>query len=114
MVPPSKTSTTAAIPAAKSAFEISPARQNPNVPAMINIARGNELNTTEAHAKSFSPDVTAIFPELAIEYARAAPTVMSRRNNAPKTALEAVAASPSHLAPHPLRWSGALPRTTSG
>jgi hypothetical protein len=99
VVPPSKTSTTAEIPAAKSAFEISPARQNPNVPAMINIARGNELNTTEAHAKSFSPDVTALFPELAIEYARAAPTVMSRRNNTPRTALEAVAAEPQPSCP---------------
>src|SRR5439155_25356565 len=42
VVPPSKTSTTAATPAAKSPFEISPARQSPNVPAMISIARGNE------------------------------------------------------------------------
>ena len=41
VVPPSKTSTTAATHAAKSAFEISPARQSPNVPAMISIARGN-------------------------------------------------------------------------
>jgi len=48
VVPPSKTSTTAAIPAAKSAFEISAARQR----------RGNELNTMRAHARSFSPDVS--------------------------------------------------------
>src|SRR5213080_732792 len=35
-------------PRAKSAFEISPARESPNVPAMISIARGNEVNTTPA------------------------------------------------------------------
>ena len=34
--------------AAKSAFEISAARQR----------RGNELNTMRAHARSFSPDVS--------------------------------------------------------
>jgi hypothetical protein len=44
--------------------------------------------------ETFSPDITAAFPELAIEYARAAATVMSRRNNAPKIAPEAVAAEP--------------------
>ena len=57
VVPPSNTSTTAATPAANSAFEISPARQSPNDPAMISIARGNEVNTAQAHAKPFSPDV---------------------------------------------------------
>ncbi len=59
VVPPRKTSTTAATPAAKSVFEISLARQSPNVPALISIARGNEDNTAQAHAKSFSPDVSA-------------------------------------------------------
>ena len=58
VVPPSKTSTTAATPAAKSPFEISPARQSPNVPAMISIARGNEVNTAQVQVKSFSPDVS--------------------------------------------------------
>jgi len=46
-------------PYAKSAFEISPARQSPNAADMISIARGNELKTKPAHAKSFSPDVSA-------------------------------------------------------
>ena len=105
MVPPSKTSTTAAIPAAKSAFEISLARQSPNDPAMISIARGNELSTTRTHAKSFSAAVSASFPEPAIEYARAAPIEISRRNSPPSAALEAVAAAPSRLDPHPRGWS---------
>ena len=38
---------------------MSPPRQSPNVPAMISIARGKELNTTQAHVKSFSADVSA-------------------------------------------------------
>jgi hypothetical protein len=67
VVPPSKTSTTAATPAANNLFEINPPRQNPNVPAMINMARGKELITKPAHAKSFRPDVIVEFPELAIE-----------------------------------------------
>ena len=58
VVPPNTPSTTTATPAPKRAFEISPARQSPNDPAMISIARGNELNTTRTHAKSFSPDVS--------------------------------------------------------
>lgn len=40
---------------AKSAFEISPARQNPKVGAMISMARGNDVSTTTAQAKSFEP-----------------------------------------------------------
>ena len=99
VVPPSNVSTTAATPAAKSAFEISPARQNPNAPDMISMALGNELNTTQAHTKSFRPDVSGPFPEPAIEYARAAPTVMSKRNNPPSVALEAVAAAPQPSCP---------------
>src|SRR5262249_55633333 len=55
VVPPSSTRTTAATPAAKSALEICPARQSPNVPAMISIARGKELNTTPVQTKSLSP-----------------------------------------------------------
>jgi hypothetical protein len=58
VVPPSEMSTTAATPAAKSPFEINPPRQSPNVPAMISIARGNEVNTAQAHARSFNPDVS--------------------------------------------------------
>ena len=58
VVPPSKTSTTAATPPAKSAFEISRARQSPNAAAMISIARGKEVNTKPAHTKSFRPDVS--------------------------------------------------------
>ena len=67
VVPLSKTSNSAATPAAKRAFENSPARQSPNVPAMISIARGKELKTTLAHRKSFRADVSASFPEPAIE-----------------------------------------------
>ena len=58
VVPPSTPSTIAATPAANKAFEISPARQSPNAPDMISIARGNELNTASTHKKSFSPDVS--------------------------------------------------------
>jgi hypothetical protein len=58
VVPPSKASTTAATPAAKSAFEISPARHSPNAADMVNMALGNELNTKAAHTKSFRPDVS--------------------------------------------------------
>jgi hypothetical protein len=57
-VPRSKTSTTAATHAAKSEFEIKPARQSPNALAMTRIACGNDVNTTPAHAKSFNPDVS--------------------------------------------------------
>ena len=67
VVPPSTPSTTATTPAVKSAFEISLARQSPNTPDMISIARGNEINTPSAHAKSFSPDVRVLFPEPVIE-----------------------------------------------
>src|SRR5438477_1932587 len=86
-------------PRAKSAFEISPARQSPNVPAMISIARGNEVNTTQAHVKSFSPEMSVAFPDPAIEYASAAPTVMSTKNSPPTAALEAVAAEPHPSCP---------------
>jgi transcriptional regulator with XRE-family HTH domain len=75
VVPPSKTSTTAATPIAKSAFEISPARQSPNVPAMISIARGNEVNTAQAHAKSLSPDVSQ---EALAAKLKVAPNTVSR------------------------------------
>src|SRR5882672_9141842 len=99
VVPPRRTSTTAATPAAKSEFEISPARQNPKAPAMISIARGKELSTTPAHARSFSPDASAPFPEAEIEYARAVFTAMSRRSSAPSAELEAVAAAPQPSRP---------------
>ena len=66
---------------------------------MSSIARGNEVNTTQAQAKSFNPEVSAAFPEPAIEYARAAPTVMSTRNSPPSAALEAVAAEPQPSCP---------------
>jgi hypothetical protein len=58
VVLPSKTSTTAATPAAKSEFDICRARQSPKAAAMISIARGNEVNTKPAHTKSFRPDVS--------------------------------------------------------
>src|SRR6266550_3245055 len=58
VVPPSTPRTTTATPAPNSRFEISLARQSPNDPDMISIARGNELNTTRAHTKSFSPAVS--------------------------------------------------------
>jgi hypothetical protein len=67
VVPPIRTSTTAATPAEKNAFEIIPARQSPNVPAMINIAAGNDAITIKTHDKSLSPDVISLFPEPAIE-----------------------------------------------
>src|SRR5439155_6513442 len=92
-------STTTATPAPKRAFEISPARQSPNDPDMISIARGKELNTTRAHAKSFRPEVSVVFPEPAIEYARAALSAMSSRNRPPTAALEAVAAAPQPSCP---------------
>jgi hypothetical protein len=52
-VPPSTPRTTATTPAAKSGFEIRPARHRPNANATSGIARGNELKTTRAHDKSF-------------------------------------------------------------
>jgi hypothetical protein len=61
---------------------------------MISIARGNEVKTKPAHTKSFRPDVSAWFPEPAIEYATTATTATSRKNNPPSVALEAVAAAP--------------------
>jgi hypothetical protein len=71
----------------------------PNVPAMISIARGNELTTMQTHAKPFSPDVNVSFPEPAIEYARAALVVMSTKRTPPSAALEAVAAAPQPPCP---------------
>ena len=53
VVPPSKTSTTAATPTAKSALDICRARQSPNAADMISIARGNELNTKPAQWTEF-------------------------------------------------------------
>src|SRR5262249_15917370 len=99
VVPPKTPSTTHATPAAKSPFEISPARQNPNDPDMINMARGNDVNTKQAQERSFSPEANAVFPEPAIEYARPAPPAMSGRNTAPTAALEAVAAAPQPSCP---------------
>src|ERR1700730_10590197 len=63
VVPPSTPSTTATTPTVNSEFEIIPARQSPNAPDIISIARGNEINTASAHAKSLSPDASAPFPE---------------------------------------------------
>src|SRR5262249_36772029 len=65
----------------------------------INIARGKELRTAQAHQRSFSPDRSVPFPEPAIEYARAALTEMSRRNSPPTAALAAVAAAPQPSRP---------------
>src|SRR4029434_7376730 len=96
-------STTSATPAVKSVLEISPARQSPNTPDMISIARGNDIITTRAHVKSFSPDVSMGMPEPAVEYARAAPTAICRRNSAPNAALAAVAAAPQPSWPGPDR-----------
>jgi len=58
VVPPSKTSTTAPTPAAKSAFEIRPARQRPNAEAIISIARGNELKHDKRPREVVQPDVS--------------------------------------------------------
>src|SRR5262245_53617152 len=66
---------------------------------MISIARGNEVSTTRAHARSFSPDVNVAFPELAIEYARAAPTAICRKDSTPNAVLAAVAAAPQPSCP---------------
>ena len=85
---------TATSPAQKSTSETIPARQRPNVPAMISIAAGNEDMTTKAHARSLSPDVIVSLPEPASEYARAALKVMSTKKTAASAALEAVAAAP--------------------
>src|SRR5207244_11110150 len=92
VVPPARTGTTAATPAPKNAFEMIPARWSPNVPAMINIAAGNDAITIKTHERSLSPDVIWVLPEPAIEYASAAFSVMSRKKTAPRAALEAVAA----------------------
>jgi len=99
VVPPSTPSTTATTPAVKSAFEISLARQSPNTPDMISIARGKEINTPSAHAKSFSPDVRMLFPEPEIEYARAAPNTDLQDHSAPNAVLAAVAAAPQPSCP---------------
>src|SRR5262249_54144648 len=99
VVPPATPSTTPPTHAPNSAFEISFARQNPNDPAMINMARGNELNTSNAQVRSFSPEASAEFPEPAIEYARPAPTAVYRSNSPPTAALEAVAAAPHPSCP---------------
>jgi len=40
-------------------LEIIRARQRPNAPDMISMARGNDVNTNPTHARSFSPDVIA-------------------------------------------------------
>jgi len=42
-------------PPVRIAFEIGPVRLILNVPAMISLARGNEITTTPVHAKSFDP-----------------------------------------------------------
>src|SRR5260370_39102608 len=89
----------ATTPAVKSAFEINPARQRPNTPDRISIARGNEVNTPSAHAKSFSPDVRMLFPEPKIEYASEAPTLICRGSIPPNALLEAVAAAPQPSVP---------------
>src|SRR5262245_17459052 len=78
---------------------MSPARQNPNAPDMMSIARGNEVNTTTAHDKSFSPDVSIWLPEPAMEYARAAPRAICRSDSAPNAVLAAVAAAPQPSCP---------------
>src|SRR5262245_4967523 len=99
VVPPMSTNTTAATPTAKSAFEISPARQSPKAADMISIARANELMTKPAHVKSLRPDVSTWFPEAVIEYASAAPIAVNSRNNVPTAALDAVAAAPQPSCP---------------
>lgn len=67
VAPPSRVNTTAATPTAKSAFEINSARHSPNAADMVSIARGNELNTRQAQAKSLKPDVRALLPAPALE-----------------------------------------------
>src|SRR5262249_55017857 len=99
VVPPARASTTAATPAAKAALEIIPPRQRPNDPAMISIARGNEVSTTKAHATSFNPDVSEVVPEPAIEYESAAHIPANRRSIPPTAVLEAVAAAPQPSCP---------------
>src|SRR6185437_12052019 len=56
VVPPSRTSTTAATPSANAALEIISARQSPNDPAMTNIAAENNTITDRAHPRSLSAD----------------------------------------------------------
>jgi hypothetical protein len=61
---------------------------------MMSIAAGNDATIMQTHERSFSPDVSVLFPEPAIEYARPAPTMMIRNRTAPSAALAAVAAEP--------------------
>src|SRR5277367_4948507 len=58
VVPPARTSTTAATAMAKRVFEIRPARQRPNDPDMISIARGKELKTSPAQARLLRLDTS--------------------------------------------------------
>ena len=51
----------AAIPAAKSAFEICRARQSPNAEDMISIALGKDVRTKPAHTKFFRADAEALY-----------------------------------------------------
>jgi hypothetical protein len=55
VVPPARTSTTAATPTPKNPFEMTPARQSPNALDMTNIASGNKMITKPAQWTSFSP-----------------------------------------------------------
>src|SRR5262245_43647763 len=76
-----------------------PARQRPNEPAMISMARGNEVSTKHDHEKSFNPGASTPAPELVIEVARAAPIATSKSRAAPSAALDAVAAAPQPSLP---------------
>src|SRR5262249_30702619 len=80
VVPPSTPMSTTPTATAKRPFEISPARQNPNDPAMISIARGQDDSTTTAQARSFSADTMPPFADAASEYALAAVSPVSSRS----------------------------------
>src|SRR5262249_26962961 len=67
LVPASSTSTSAEMPSAKPEFVIACARHKPNVPAMMNIARGNELSTIDAHRNSLNADTSAESPDPATD-----------------------------------------------
>ncbi len=60
---PAKTAPTATT---KTRLEMIPARHRPNEPAMISIARGNEVRTKAAQMTSFRPEVRASLPDPAM------------------------------------------------
>jgi hypothetical protein len=92
LVPPSRTSTTAATPAAPAAFEVIPARQSPNDPAMTNIAAENDTTTDRAPRQIVESGCDPVSAGAGDRESSAARTVMRANNIAPSAALEAATA----------------------